>query len=96
MDNVDEQGLKALGRFPVLCFLKLFTRGTITFSTVTDGSFQKLRSLVLPYSMVQSVGNKDSSSSFSICFILGGMAIVSRRKKDDCRVVAPTVVMPNL
>jgi hypothetical protein len=66
--DLDEQALKALGGLPMLSHLTLFSLGTVTCNTEADGCFQKLRSLVLPYSMVQFVASEDLSASlFMLC-----------------------------
>lgn len=97
--DVDEQGLKALGGLPELYYLNLrtCTTATITRNTAADGCFQKLKSFVSCYSSVHFVANEDSSASFTICAMHKSMVIGTSRKKDDCRVVVPAiVVMPNL
>ncbi|WVZ49802.1 hypothetical protein U9M48_001128 [Paspalum notatum var. saurae] len=69
--RVDDQCLKILGGLPELCYLQLFTwggRATVaTTATDTQGYFLKLRSCLLPDSMIQFVVNEDDSSvSFTI------------------------------
>jgi disease resistance protein RPM1 len=83
---MDEQGFKALGGLPKLCYLRLLLeRGTVP-QTEAHGCFQNLRSFVLPKSMVQFVANEDSSDLFAS----------SRKQRNNCSSVLPAVVMPNL
>ncbi|XP_066342400.1 disease resistance protein RGA5-like [Miscanthus floridulus] len=95
-DDVHDQGLKALGGMPELCYLKLETHTTATI-TEADGCFKQLRSLMLPHSTVVFVANEDSTPSFTIFSKYEPVPAIGRkRKKDDCRVVPAVVVMPNL
>ncbi|KAJ1276951.1 hypothetical protein BS78_05G256100 [Paspalum vaginatum] len=101
--RVDDQCLKILGGLPELCYLQLFTwggRATIAATaTDTHGYFLKLRSCLLPDSMIQFVVNEDDSSvSFTIWHRSDDAPeFAPKLTQDSCRAAARSAtVMPNL
>ncbi|KAJ1276950.1 hypothetical protein BS78_05G256000 [Paspalum vaginatum] len=97
VDSLDDQGLKILGGLPQLSYLELSTwggRATVT-GTAAHGYFQKLRSCLLPDSMVHFVVKEDLSASFTIWHrSYDGPAFGSKNKQDICGVAH--AIMPNL
>ncbi|KAJ1256962.1 hypothetical protein BS78_K262100 [Paspalum vaginatum] len=104
--NLGDKGLKILGELPELLYLKLMlgmyldsSRAMITGGTAAHVYFQKLRTCLLPDSLVQFVINKDSSVSFTIWAGTRNRDVAPifepRKKQDSCIRVSRSV-MPNL
>ncbi|CAN6226827.1 unnamed protein product [Urochloa humidicola] len=105
VDNLDEAGLRILGRLPELRFLHLWRTleslaftATVANITAGDDFFPNLRCFELYGCMVQLVVDEDSTSvSFSIWSGKGKMAFVGSKAEDESsRSVAPPPVMPKL
>ncbi|WVZ49907.1 hypothetical protein U9M48_001226 [Paspalum notatum var. saurae] len=97
---LSDKGLEILGGLPQLSYLCLcIFDGPATLTGAADRVyFQKLRSFMLPWSMVQFVVNEeDSSVSFAVwswSHDEDAPAFGSKRKQVKCR--AARAVMPNL
>ncbi|KAK3120686.1 hypothetical protein QOZ80_9AG0692040 [Eleusine coracana subsp. coracana] len=99
--NMDEQGLKILGRLPMLRHLKLnipsvwLQEGPKITIDAAEAFFQKLRSLSVPCSTVWFVLNDNSSVSFTLFKNTDVDFGSKNRKRDECRVALPTI-LPDL
>ncbi|GJN25800.1 hypothetical protein PR202_gb13676 [Eleusine coracana subsp. coracana] len=99
--SMDEQGLKILGRLPMLRHLKLnipsvwLQEGPKITIDAAEAFFQKLRSLSVPCSTVWFVLNENSSVSFTLFKNTDVDFGSKNRKRDECRVALPTI-LPDL
>ncbi|WVZ49803.1 hypothetical protein U9M48_001129 [Paspalum notatum var. saurae] len=97
LDSLSDEDLEILGGLPELCYLRVATlegRASLT-GTESRGYFMKLRSCLLPESMVQFAVNEDMSVSFTIWHESADAPnFGSKRKQEKVRVVQ--AVMPKL
>ncbi|TVU23351.1 hypothetical protein EJB05_25710, partial [Eragrostis curvula] len=95
VSRMDEQGLKILGSLPELHHLRLETWSTVrvTIHDANESLFRRLRSLLMPRSIVWFLLNEDSSVSFIVGLECDG-SIFGTKKRDECIVVPH--FMPNL
>jgi hypothetical protein len=96
--DMDEQGMRTLGRLPELRHLVLATESTVTVTNIaTDGCFQKLRSCRFMHSMVLLALNADDCSvSFTLWNGRDDVPFGSRGEEDERRRAPPPPVMPTL